>query len=194
MTAENAPKMPENAQIFEIPDPGISAAQLRAIEMLLSGVPVTKAARQLGIARRTLFDWRKNPVFQAELNRRTMEASEAMDQRLRRLSEKAADVVEKHLNEGNLQAATALLRLAAARPRPTMETEPQQILKHTIEQEAQKYLLNRPFDDKRIGPLSMKGQFADFCGDMYDYLVRKYGIERASAFAEILDEMNSGLE
>ena len=68
MAAATTPKMPENAQVFAIPDTGITAAQFRAIEMLLAGVSVTKVAQKLGIARRTLFDWRKNPVFQAELN------------------------------------------------------------------------------------------------------------------------------
>ena len=133
MPVTPTPKIPETPQVFTLPDTGISAAQLRAIEMLLTGMPVTKIAQKLSIDRKTLYEWRKNPVFQAEYNRRMMEASEAMDQRLRRLSEKAIDVVEKHLDEGSLQAATALLKLAATMPKPKLEVDPQKILKRKVE-------------------------------------------------------------
>ena len=55
MPAASTPKIPENPQIFTLPDTGISAAQLRAIEMLLTGMPVTKIAQKMGIDRKTLY-------------------------------------------------------------------------------------------------------------------------------------------
>ena len=177
MAAASTPKIPENPQIFTLPDTGISAAQLRAIEMLLTGMPVTKIAQKMGIDRKTLYDWRKNPVFQAEYNRRRLEASDAMDQRLRRLSEKAVDVVEKHLNEGSLQAATALLKLAAAMPKPKLEVDPHKILKGMIEQDFLDFCYEMPFERERLGKIDYKkGSAYDTCSPIYEYLARKHGI------------------
>ena len=177
MAAASTPKIPENPQIFTLPDTGISAAQLRAIEMLLTGMPVTKIAQKMGIDRKTLYDWRKNPVFQAEYNRRRLEASDAMDQRLRRLSEKAVDVVEKHLNEGNLQAATALLKLVATMPKPALEVDPHKILKRMVEQDFLDFCYEMPFERERLGKIDYKnGSAYDSCAPVYEFLARKHGI------------------
>ena len=194
MAAAPTPKTPENPQIFTFPDTGISAAQLRAVEMLLTGMPVTKVAQKLGIDRKTLYDWRKNPVFQAEYNRRRLEASDAMDQRLRRLSEKAVDVVEKHLNEGNLQAATALLKLVATMPKPKLSTNPQLILKKDIEQNVYEYFRQRPFEEKRLGSISANGPLAESCVDIYEFYAKKYGIQNASEFDVYIDEMDENAQ
>ena len=177
MSATPAPKIPENPQVFTLPDTGISAPQLRAIEMLLSGMPVTQIAQKMGIDRKTLYEWRKNPVFQAEYNRRRMEASDAMDQRLRRLSDKAVDIVEKHLSEGSLQAATALLKLVAAMPRPALEADPHKILKGMIEQDFLDFCYEMPFERERLGKIDYKkGSAYDTCSPIYEYLARKHGI------------------
>ena len=192
MSAVTTPKMPENAQVLTLPEAGISAAQFRAIELLLAGLSVTKVAQKLGIARRTLFDWRKNPVFQAELNRRMLEAMDAMDQRIRRLSEKAADVVEKHLNDGNLQAATALLKLAATMAKPALEVDPHKILKRSVEQDYLDFSNELPFERERLGKIDFKnGSAYDVCAPVYEFLARKHGIymdtEIEGHFAEMAE-------
>ena len=194
MSAATTPKIPENPQVFSLPDTGISTSQFRAIEMLLTGMPVTKIAQKLDIDRKTLYEWRKNPVFQAEYNRRRMEASDAMDQRLRRLSEKAVDVVEKHLDEGSLQAATVLLKLAATMPKPKLSTNPQLILKKDIEQNVFEYFRQRPFEEKRLGPINANGPLAESCADIYEHYAKKYGIQTASEFDIYLDEMNESAQ
>ena len=192
MAAVTTPKIPENPQVFTLPEAGISAVQFRAIELLLAGVPVTKAAQQLRIDRKTLFQWRKNPVFQSELNRRMLEGMDAMDQRLRRLSEKAADVVEKHLNDGNLQAATALLKLAATMPKPALEVDPHKILKRSVEQDYLDFSNELPFERERLGKIDFKkGSAYDVCAPVYEFLARKNGIymdtELEGHFAEMAE-------
>ena len=177
MAAASTPKIPETPQVFTLPDTGISASQLRAMELLLAGMTVTKVAQKLGIDRKTLYEWRKNPVFQAELNRRMIEASDAMGQRLRRLSEKAVDVVEKHLNEGSLQAATALLKLVATMPKPALEVDPHKILKRMVEQDFLDFCYEMPFERERLGKIDYKnGSAYDSCAPVYEFLARKHGI------------------
>ena len=190
MAAATTPKIPENPQIFTLPDTGISAAQLRSIEMLLTGMSVTQIAQKIGIDRKTLYEWRKNPVFQAEYNRRMMEASEAMDQRLRRLSDKAVDVVEKHLSEGSLQAATALLKLVAAMPKQKLSTNPQILLRNDVERNVLEYFRQRPFEEKRLGSICATGPLAESCVDIYEFYTRKYGIQNTSEFDVYIDEMD----
>ena len=194
MSAASTPKIPETPRVFTLPDTGISAAQLRAIEMLLTGMPVTKIAQRLGIDRKTLYEWRKNPVFQAEYNRRRLEASDAMDQRLRRLSDKAVDVVEKHLDEGSLQAATALLKLAATMPKPKLSTNPQIILRNDIERNVFEYFRQRPFEEKRLGSISANGPLAESCVDIYEFYTKKYGIQTTSEFDVYIDEMDESAQ
>ena len=194
MSAATTPKIPENPQVFSLPDTGISTSQFRAIEMLLTGIPVTKVAQKLGIDRKTLYEWRKNPVFQAEYNRRRLEASDAMDQRLRRLSDKAVDVVEKHLNEGSLQAATALLKLVATMPKPKLSTNPQIILRNDIERNVFEYFRQRPFEEKRLGSISATGPLAESCVDIYEFYAKKYGIQTTSEFDTYIDEMDESAQ
>ena len=194
MSAASTPKIPETPRVFTLPDTGISAPQLRAVEMLLTGMPVTKIAQRLGIDRKTLYEWRKNPVFQAEYNRRRLEASDAMDQRLRRLSDKAVDVVEKHLDEGSLQAATALLKLAATMPKPKLSTNPQIILRNDIERNVFEYFRQRPFEEKRLGSISANGPLAESCVDIYEFYTKKYGIQTTSEFDVYIDEMDESAQ
>ena len=102
--------MPQNAtpnQEREVLKP----EQINALERLLLGETVTAAAKAVGIDRSTLHRWlRKDFEFQAAFNRRKRELAEAVQVRLLSLADKAAAVVGNAVEQGNLNAALAVLR------------------------------------------------------------------------------------
>lgn len=53
--------------------PVLTTKQLRAIPALLQETSITKAAKRSGISRASLTRWLRQPVFQAELDRRRLE-------------------------------------------------------------------------------------------------------------------------
>jgi hypothetical protein len=58
----------------------LSERQLSAIPLILSSRTTVEAAEKTGTSRNTIYEWRKNPVFKAELQRqREMVVEEAME-------------------------------------------------------------------------------------------------------------------
>lgn len=183
----NTPKIPEMPQKQDVTV--LTSVQIRAIEMLFLGQSTTYTAAKLGVDRKTLYTWRKNPHFRAELNRRRQEALEAVHQRLRSLSEKAVDVIEQHLDEGSLNAATALLKIVATLPKPDIETSPQTLLKRQSEESLWNYWHRQPFAEKRFGRYTMNNSmFTEFCDDIHTHELRRFGIEFES---DVDDAMNA---
>lgn len=90
--------------------PDLSPAQERAIEILVAGKPATVAAKEAGVDRRTLHRWRTDdPRFIAALNARRMELREAGRARLLGLINKAVEVVENRLYNGDVATALHVL-------------------------------------------------------------------------------------
>lgn len=191
MAINVAPTFPVNAQIIEFPSPALPAEQYRAIELILLGNSMTQVSSKLGIDRKTLFLWRKGPVFIAELNRRRLEALEASDQRLRRLSEKAVSVIEKHLDEGSLQAATVLLKLVQGLPQPDKEIDPQRLLKHQAEEYAVQFWNESPFAEDEFSPMTYANpNFKALARYYYEALTLRYKLDPGDA-EELCEEIIS---
>ena len=187
-----APKSPSKPQQIELPHQALAPEKLRAIELLLLGESVTDTVRKLGIDRKTLYRWRKSPQFQAETNRRQKELMESTQQRLRRLSVKAVEVIEKHLDSGDLKAATALLKIVSAMAPPDTETNPQTLLKRQSEQALWAYWHRQPFAEKQFGHYSLNNNsFTGFCDEIYDFEARRYGIAYESEVDEIMTAMQA---
>lgn len=83
-------------------DRQLSDKQEQAIELLVAGKTVTEAAKELGISRQTLVEWREHdPAFVAEINRRRQEIWQGGVERLRSLVDRAVAVLEEDLQSGD---------------------------------------------------------------------------------------------
>jgi hypothetical protein len=97
----------------------LNEKQAAAIEMLLLGKSCTSTAQALGIARITLYRWRRDDLFRETLEERRRELwSDAAD-RLKSLVHPSLDVLERNLNDrydrAQFRAAATILRLADLR-------------------------------------------------------------------------------
>jgi hypothetical protein len=90
--------------------------QKRAAELLVGGLRPGKVAIAVQISREQLWRWRSgHPGFRQYVNRLRVEFHAARVDRLWALTDKALDVVEEQLDEGDPQTAMGLLRLAGGR-------------------------------------------------------------------------------
>lgn len=94
---------------------GLTDQQLQAIEFLVQGLRPGIVARRVGIARETLWRWRQRPEFRQHLERLRSELHASRVDRVWTLVDRAYDVVEEHLEEGDPQVAMRLLGLAGGR-------------------------------------------------------------------------------
>ncbi|MEA2579148.1 MAG: Helix-turn-helix of insertion element transposase [Actinomycetota bacterium] len=106
------------------PTHGLSDKKLRSVEMLVAGVAPGVVAKRIGISRETLWRWRNEHAFREHLQRLRLEFHAARVDRLWNLTDRSLDVVEQHLEEGNLQAANILLRLAQLNPSDPVSSGP----------------------------------------------------------------------
>ena len=89
----------------------LTPQQIAALERLLAGETVTATAEAVGIDRSTLHRWlREDYVFQARLNQAKRELADATRARLLRVADKAAEAVGNAVDQGNLNAALAVLK------------------------------------------------------------------------------------
>jgi hypothetical protein len=63
----------------------LASKQLIACQLLTSGKTVVAVAATLGVARSTIYEWRKDPAFAAELAHRQLDLAQTTDLRCRRL-------------------------------------------------------------------------------------------------------------
>lgn len=98
----------------------LSAEQLHAAEMILSGATDSTVTRAVKVHRCTVARWRLfHPAFVAEVNRRRHSELQGIADRVRRLAVAAIGVLERQIaDNGNpdtqTRAALALLRMAGA--------------------------------------------------------------------------------
>ena len=89
----------------------LSPAQMTAVEALLAGKTNTAAAAEAGVDRATVHRWLKDDfAFQAELNRGRREMRRATFGNLERLAAKAAECLEKAIDQGDVKAALEVLK------------------------------------------------------------------------------------
>lgn len=100
--------MPQNSTLG---GESLSAQQLQALDALLKGETVSKAAGDAGVDRSTVHRWlREDYHFLAEFNRGRRELQQALLTRLLRLAEDATASVEKAVKAGDARSSVALLR------------------------------------------------------------------------------------
>jgi hypothetical protein len=107
--------VPKDPKASEPVTKGLTDQQLQAIELLVQGTRPGVIARKIGISRETLWRWRKLPQFRTHLDLVRYELHAARVDRIWTLVDKAYDVVEETLEEGDSQVALRLLTLAGGR-------------------------------------------------------------------------------
>jgi len=105
----------------------ISPEQERAIALMISGINMTKTAEELGISRRTIHRWFKDPRFAEEYEQRRNELREAGLNELIGLIGDSVSALRVAIQNGDDKAALALLdRLRVFEPDPrSNETQEQ---------------------------------------------------------------------
>ena len=126
--------------------PGLTPAQLSAVNLLATGGTITAAAESANVARQTVSEWMNHdPVFQAALNQRRSELWSEQCDRFRAMLPKALDTVETALSSGGpdaLKAALTIIRLSGLELKPTGETEAEDVEITIKERESKRLLRN----------------------------------------------------
>jgi hypothetical protein len=98
---------------------GMTDGQRTAMGLILLGKPLGVVARTLGIDPSTLYRWRQDESFRAELEHRRNEMWDGAAERLRALVHPALDVLEEEVRDeydrSRVRAAGMILRFAGLR-------------------------------------------------------------------------------
>jgi hypothetical protein len=95
-------------------DRELSPAQERAIDMLASGMRLAPVAAELNIGLKTLWTWRHDPRFAAELQARLDAARQAACDQLAAMASEAAGALREVLSSDNDSAKLAAAKAALA--------------------------------------------------------------------------------
>ena len=113
--SQNFPELPVSAKNRDV----LSEPQRTAIEFLVRGRNFTDVATEVKVTRRTLYAWRQDEAFCAELERRRREVWDIAAERLRAMVHPALDVLEEQVHDeydrARVRAAGMILRLADLR-------------------------------------------------------------------------------
>jgi hypothetical protein len=97
----------------------LSDRQRAAIELLVVGKSFRDVAEQVHVTPRTVYAWRQDESFRAEVERRRREVWDIAAERLRGLIHPALDVLEEQVHDeydrARVRAAGMILRLADLR-------------------------------------------------------------------------------
>jgi hypothetical protein len=114
-TSENFRELPISAENHDV----LSDRQRLAIELLLAGTTLAKVAERVQVTPRTLYAWRQDESFRAELERRRRELWEGAAERLRALVHPALDVLEEEVRDeydrSRMRAVGMILRFTDLR-------------------------------------------------------------------------------
>ena len=101
--------------------------QQQAVALLAAGDSYTDVARKLDVPRRTLFDWRQDPAFVADLSGQLAALRETTDAKLLSIASKAVDTLSTAMDSADGDAVkvsaarTVLDRIAKAEQRQAPE-------------------------------------------------------------------------
>lgn len=189
--SQNATKCPVNSvsNIVCLPPgaPKLSVEQRRAIQLLLLGKKVTDVATTLGKDRKTIYRWRENPHFVSEYNRQQTETVDRVKNRLHQLTDRAVDVLEQHLAQGSLKAATELLKVCNLYGNVAFspaQTDLELIVKEQAEKIARAEMAKTPFAEGRRVNDFAKG----LAGDIAALLKEKHDVTSSlHEFSELIE-------
>jgi transposase len=110
---EGVDQQGEPAGALEIPDlHGLSDKQLAACDYVVSGMPQKEIAAKVQVRRETIWRWfNQDPLVRNHLRRLRLEAHQVRVDRDWIVHDKAMDVIEEALEEGDVPTAIAVVRL-----------------------------------------------------------------------------------
>ena len=116
-TSRSFPQLPAAGDASD--DNGLSDQQLIAIGALVRGKSFTEAAREAGVDRRTVFNWRRDPRFIEHLHETRRALWSRATEQLRAMVHPALDVLREQLaaryDRTRYRAAHVVLHLANIR-------------------------------------------------------------------------------
>jgi len=147
--------------------------QLQALQMITTGRPVHEICNELGINKATFHRWRKDPRFIAAYNSFFLQYMESAKTRLQGLVWNAVTVLDYHLKQNNLRAATELLKITGLYtdiPKPDTETDPGAVLKRQLETDVEKILADTPFrkENEEIDRVKYRKLLVQECRRQYE--------------------------
>lgn len=99
--------------------------QIECIKLMTEGIPVMEISKKIGVSRTTIYDWKKQEEFAAELDRIEQEFISSAIYKLKRAAPVAADKLIKLLNgkyeKTQLSAAIDLLDRTAGKATTKVE-------------------------------------------------------------------------
>jgi hypothetical protein len=111
--------------------PALEPRQALALEQLLAGASVTKAAEVAGVDRSSLHRWRReDPVFQAAYNAARRDLRGEVASRLQILAGAALEAVERAIRDGDARIALGVLKglgLLTGNPPPIGPADPAEV-------------------------------------------------------------------
>ena len=129
----------------------LSVEQQNAIEFLIQGRSDRSVAEAIGVNRSTIWEWRKNPIFVAALNKQRNDMWKESRERLKTLASSALDTIEQQLANDDGRVALAASKLILQSNRLLGETDlplsrledPRAIIFDQLKREAQDELLSK---------------------------------------------------
>ena len=110
-TPLHLPATPDDDELTALTGP-----QLQAVQLLAIGKSHATAAASVGVCRRTVFYWNRDPIFKRALDNLRRQLWKQACDRLRSLVHPSLDELEKQLREGSdrsrFRSANAVLRHA----------------------------------------------------------------------------------
>ncbi len=109
----------------------LSEEQERAAALLAEGKMSAEVTKEVGTDAATIETWWEDAHFVAAVNRKRKEAWWAARDRLRALVSKAVDALERALDEGDVRAATEVLKAAGVYGKveaPSGEVDPELVM------------------------------------------------------------------
>lgn len=95
----------------EGPGHGLTDKQRRAAELLVEGMKIIDAARELKVTRTTIWTWRRLSEFETYQQRLRWDQSYESAERRRALEDKILDVLLKAVDEGDAKVAVNVAKL-----------------------------------------------------------------------------------
>ncbi len=112
----------------------LSDPQTMVLRALLDGASVTEAARAAGVSRQTASEWKhRNPSFIAVLNAGRLDVWSHVEDRLRRVTGMAIDLLEQEVAAGNVSVARDILRSAGKLNLSTVGPTSAQLVRNEID-------------------------------------------------------------
>jgi len=129
----------------------LSVEQQNAIEFLIQGRSDRSVAETIGVNRSTIWEWRKNPIFVAALNKQRNEMWKESRERLKNLAGSALDTIERQLANDDGRIALSASKIILKSNRMLGETDlplshledPKAIIFDQLKKEAQDELLSK---------------------------------------------------